>query len=286
MSALPEGLQLDDVYFYRSPDSASTFFYIPGAPTPRLTSLGEPALSLMAMGEIAFLTLEARWEVPSRRLDTLKELLARNLPELAPGKLQLALAPVSVDQARLVLGEEQDGTHQLQATPGSGSPPFTALFNAQLDAEQRAQVLSALNGRRGVLRVVYQLRLAVPVAVSVTLAGDVSADVDLHDRSPGEEELQARIESALAAGRLRLEREGPQDTAPESWQRAERQVKERCAQLLGQMMADAQEGRRESTLKATVRLAGNVSLPLERAADVAAWFEGQRGMDHAQFIGG
>jgi hypothetical protein len=286
MIALPEGFQLDGMYFYRSPDSPSTFLYIPGAPQPRRTSQGKPAISLMAMGEMAFLTMEARWEVPQPHLDALKELLARRFPELAPGRLQLALAPVSVDQARLMLGEEQDGAQELQATSTSGAHPFTALFNAQLNAEQRAQALSALNGRRDVLRVVYQAHLAVPVVISVLLTGAVSADMDRLGPSPGEEKLQAWIASALATGRLRLERKGPPEASPELWERAERQVKERFAQLLRGILADTKAGRRGSSLEATVRLTESVSLPLERTADVATWFESQTGTEHVQLLGG
>ncbi|MBN1203832.1 MAG: hypothetical protein JXB05_02770 [Myxococcaceae bacterium] len=286
MIAFPEGSTFNDVYVYRSSDSPSTFFYIPGPPQPRLTSVGKPAFSLIAMGEMAFLTMEARWVVPQQQLETLEALLTRKLSALTPGKLQLVLAPVSVDQAQLMLGEEQDGAQELEATAPSGSHPFTALFNARLDAKQRAQALSALNGRRGVLRVVYQIRLAVPVVISVTLEGDVSAGLDLLGRSPQADALQGWIASALTAGRLRIERKGPQEAPSNLWKRAEQQVKERFAEMLRRMTADAQEGRRGSSLKATVRLAESVDLPLERTADVATWFEGQSGMGHVQLIGG
>lgn len=177
MSELPDGFELRGVYFYPSKDNRETFFYLPGNPAPERDPSGQPMLTFLVTDQSALLQLSTRWEVEGSLLESLRTQVADRFPDLEPPLIRFTPAPLTIEGVTLTLISDDGHEEELQTVKSSGFPPYSAIFNVTLTPEQKARVASALNGRTGLLKVIYRSSLAVPVSAETTSTADYSTDV-------------------------------------------------------------------------------------------------------------
>lgn len=160
MINLPDQFDHAGIHCYRRPSEPATLLYIPGAPTPQRAADGTPMISLLRFAPHAFLQLSAQWDVTDEQLAGLRAALAAAYPDLDVASVRLDRAPVKVDGATLELAGPDGQAAELQSSATSGMPPYSALFNLQLDEAQQAAAAAALGGRTGLLAVRYRATLA------------------------------------------------------------------------------------------------------------------------------
>lgn len=344
MIQIAGGFQFRDLYIYpeqgehASPDQ---FFYFPVTPQPETDSQGRPTLLSIPTGQGGFLQLgthlgagqdegelieEARRELvgrlnePASPVETSGALPVPPMHGVGdPLNILLEPAPMKVRQARLQLGkgeEDPSAAEVLAQSDTSGFHPFTALFNAQLNAEQQARVVAALNGRPGFLQVIYDASLSLPVQASARFLGDIRGMIAELAAIPGRKPVTAPdvtdpagssgadlyhladelLQKAVEQGQVKVETQSS-DSAPQSLQQhAIDEARQRMLNLL------VHEARRRAQTPPVQVLAGSVDqahaeaaasftdsveYPLSLVTDVATWFGGQRkGTDHLMFLPG
>jgi hypothetical protein len=285
MIELPRDIGFQDVSCYRSEDDLATFYYIPGAPTAQKAPDGSPTLNLWLSGTGGILQLGMQWEVDSDLLERLRSYLAGQYPDLKLELIRLSLAPVSVEEVTLDLGDGtgSDGSYTtLASTTSANYPPFNAIFNLQLTDEQKTPVVAALNGRANFFNVAYHLSLASPswVTAKVILEGDVKADLVTPGRHPSLADCRAGVASSLAAGRLTLHHVEASGVPNDLWQELEEQAKEKAAIALLQMADAPQSSLFQSHLHVSAAQTISVPQALIRSTDVSTWFQNGTGPNY------
>lgn len=284
MANLPEQFDYAGIHCYRSPDDPNTLLYIPGAPAPQRAADNAPMISLMTFAPYAFLQVSVLWEVLDDELDALRAALAQGNPDLKIDEVRLALAPVSVERAALELTEVDGSIAELQSTHTSGMPPFSALFNLQLNEAQQAAAASALNGRSGVLAVRYHATLARPQPAELRIAGDIAPDLADAGSLTGHDAAATLLDAAIERGHLTVSRSGAPEVPSDRWQSLTAQARDQAIDLLLSMSAGAARAD-AAHFAAVVADTVVVKQPLERASDIADWFAPHGGLDHMQVVG-
>jgi hypothetical protein len=284
VSDLPIGFDIHGLRCWRSATDPSTVFYVPGDPSPERDPSGRPTLTLSVTDQGAMLQLGTLWAADGELLAELPELLVERFPDLDPVLVQLAPAPVTVDGVTLLLGDGMGGFTELKTARSSGFPPYSALFNVRLDAEEKVRVLAALNRRAGFLAVRYRMTLPIEVMASTAISGDVRADVVELGPDASLADSKRRVESALGAGRLALSRTATTGAPAELQARADRLAMEKAASVLLHLARQGAGEPVESALEAEATLKEPVSLPIERATDVGTWFPAGQGLDHVHVL--
>ena len=216
--------------------------------------------------------------------------IARRFPTLALAQPALRPAPVSVAQVELALGDGQGAYETLKTAASSGFPPFAAIFAVSLTVAQKERVLAALNGREGFLTVTYRGALTATVVATATIAGDVYDDIAELGRAPALAKCLAQVARALELGRLTLEISETEAPA-ELRERAADQARSKAARVMLRMAGDAatsswsRPASATAALTATARLEDTVQLPIERRADISAWFASGGGADQIRVVG-
>ena len=177
MINLPDQFDYAGIRCYRRPSDPATLLYIPGAPSPQRSADGTPMISLLRFAPHAFLQLSAQWDTADEQLDALRAALAAAYPNLDVAGVRLDRAPVHVERAALELTSPGGQVTELQSSDTSGMPPYTALFNLQLDEAQQAAAAAALGGRTGLLAVRYRATLA---GAPLERVGDVASWFGAH----------------------------------------------------------------------------------------------------------
>lgn len=282
MTELPAGIDFQGVHCYRSKDDPATFFYLPGDPVSEKGPNGKSTLSLWVSDQVAMLQLGVRWEANADLLESLRKYLAGQYPDLKPELIRLSIAPVSVERVTLDLGDSTGSYTTLASAASSNYPPFTTIFNLQLTAEQKTQIVAALNGREQFFTVSYHLSFSSRISAEVSLEGDVKADLEALGQNPSLADCQARVESALAEGRLTLRRSDATGVPDDLWQELERKAKDKAVAALLHMASDTsiQTSFDALHLQVSASQTINVPLPLERSTDVSTWFQDDTGLDH------
>lgn len=289
MNTPTDGFDFRGVHCYRSEDDPTTFFYVPGDPEPEAGPEGRPQVSLLASDKGAILQLGARWTVGEPLLAELGQHLAA-AAGVSPDAVNLRPAPVSVEGVALTLADESGGHRELKTAEASGAPPFNVIFSVQLTAAQKERVISAFNGREGLLALRYRGSLSEPVVAEMVIEGDVREYLGRVGPDASDDELLGLVEEALAGGHLSLRQTG--DVSPELAAKSLRLAKEEAAAMLRQMAAGAprpvpeggQYAQEESRVRARAALTEQRTRPLERTADVSRWFAPGEGARYVQFL--
>lgn len=284
MSTLPNGICYQDIHCYRSDDDSNTVYYIPGAPIPQRNADGIPAISLFAFDQMAMLQLSSQWDIPSAQLNGLKTYLEKQFPPLKSSTMRLSPAPVEVEKVTLTLTDQAGEPEILETARSSGHPPFSTVFSVQLSNEQKAQAISAFNGRKDILTVTYHAFLPKPVSAETKITGNVRSILNQLAKDASLQECLQQIEIAIAQNQLKLEQQADPE-APESLQqRTEQLVKQKAAELLQQMVKGATRAD-PNHLKVTATLTETIPVTLVRSTDVSSWFPNGKGLDYLQLIG-
>jgi hypothetical protein len=261
--------EFQNILYRQDRNDQHVFFYVPGDPGPELTG-GSPAASIVATGTGGFLQLGVHWDVSQAQLNQMQDYLRHQLPELDAAP-ELRPESLAVDAVNLAL-QMPDGTTNLLGTANSsGFPPFTALFNLSLDAARFAQAGSALRGREKVLTVSYQISGRSTLSCTATISGDVRQDVEELDPAADIDACLAQIESALNAGRLKMEISGDK-VSDDLRARTTSSAKDRAAGVLQRMLAGSNTDLDIAHLLASATLNEICPLKLVREADVGRWF--------------
>jgi hypothetical protein len=110
------------------------------------------------LGNGALLQLGVRWGAGAARLEAFREEVARRTGERSSA-VRLSPLAATVEEVRLELADGAGGFRTIASSTSSGAPPFTALFNVRLEADQAVLAAEAAAGREGRLRVTYRLSL-------------------------------------------------------------------------------------------------------------------------------
>lgn len=284
MTNQPPGLEFRGVECYRSAEDPATFYYVPAEPQPEKDPAGNPQISLLASDKGAILQLGTRWTVDDETLSDLRKFLAGKFPELSPKAIQLKPATISVKGVTLLLGDGRGNFEELKTEVSAGYLPFNTVFNVQLTSAQKERVISAFKGRKGALAVRYRGTLSTPATASTSIEGDVGEDVSQVGPDATPDELLDQTKRAVSEGRLNVEQTGeaPDELADKSRRMAEDEVAAMIRRMTGRERPRGTEDK--STLKADVTLRESYEQPLERSADVSAWFPGGKGGKHVQYV--
>jgi hypothetical protein len=148
--------------------SDSDWLYLADEPSPELTPDGKPSIGVIDLGDEAMLQLGVRLDPPAERVEALRAELQRLHPELGATGVRLAPLASTVGNVSLLVGDGSGTWTELDTSKSSGYPPYSTVFNLRLDAEERAAVAAAINGRREFLAVRYEATLATGEAVRLT----------------------------------------------------------------------------------------------------------------------
>src|SRR5262249_7875715 len=149
--------------------------------------------------------LGANWKSTPAQLEALRTELARRHPEIDPSAIRLSSGASSVQRVTLALGDGTGSFEPLQSSSSSGFPPYSAIFNVQLNKDQKERAAAALNGRSGFLQVTYLVTVPSLVSAAATITGDVQKDLASLDANATLEDCRVRIQEALISGRLKMQ---------------------------------------------------------------------------------
>jgi hypothetical protein len=264
-----------DIHCYLDAAEPGTCYCIPGAPMPERDASGEPTLSLWVIPAHNRLQLAAQWALSDAETAAVQSAL--QVRGHHPGTpVTVATAPLVVDAAVVLLGDEGRPPEQIATSKSSGYGANSAVFTAVLDDAHTALVTSALNGAHGRLFIEYQAQLDRTVPVSLSLAGDVRAELGAATAPLSDEQAREVIERAIAAGHLALTRHGP-DTVPDDvWGPLHDQLIAGAVQDLQNMASPAGAAAAPGTATLHREVGGSYhdGTPVSRRADIADWFPG------------
>ncbi|MCP8937645.1 hypothetical protein NK718_03900, partial [Alsobacter sp. SYSU M60028] len=181
---------------------------------------------------------------------------------------RLAMAPVTVRGARLVLARDGAARDLARATP-SPLPPFQAAFQAMLAGGDGEAVRRAVDGAGPErLSVVYDVALATETRAAARLSGDPGK---LLTGLGEDDDFKSLLRRAVGDGRLTLAVEADPGAPAELTARVREEAIDRAAETLARLHAvggsDAAQG---ELLAETARtMPGRVETSL--SADLAAW---------------
>ena len=285
--AFPGSVVIDGVTCYTREDEPGTWWYVPGDPEPEMAG-GEPAVRLWVSPPTSVLQLGVDWTVRGELLARVERALAQ---AAGTQTVDLRPAPASVRQVALEVGSDERDV--LAVSTSSGFPPYRAVFRVDLDAARTNAATAALNGRRGLLVVRYQVAASLTASARARLEGDVEPALAAFGAPATAHEVRVWVDDAIAAGRLDMteERPGPADEALA--QRARRLCIEKFTLLLEQALRSRQGAAGTSPpagtrtrLRADASVSDIVQQELERMADVSTWFSPRTGGAHITVLPG
>lgn len=158
-------IELDDAIVTPAGDDPDAFLYAPRAPGIALDQNGKRQLNLLIAGPVAFLQVTGTWGLSTAEVEALRGQLASRLGR-DPAALRLQPSPESVTGAALLIGDGAGELTVLQQGKSSGVPPYHAAFNVMLDASQLETVQQALDGKRHLLALRYDIERRQPVTAT------------------------------------------------------------------------------------------------------------------------
>jgi hypothetical protein len=284
---IPSGFEFQGLYCYPNPEQDQSYYYLPGDLQPQRDTAGKPMLTLVTVGSGGYLQLSVLWDAPLETMEALRQEIAQRQGLGNPAVLRLAFAPVTVKSASLLLGDDSGTLCELQKTHSSGFPPYSTLFNVQLNAEQQTQVAAALNGREGFLQIQYDASLQAFAAATGKLSGDATATIlQLKDEQQNEtleitpQEVQKYLQEAILHGDLQLTVNAG-DNAPDNLEERVRvRVLSQAAELLLRFLRNETRIPDITRLEVTASLTEPVVTDLALQTDIASWFKDGTGAGH------
>lgn len=282
-SELP-GFDVDGIRVWPDTEQANIWRWLPGAPSPQAGPDGRPQVSLIVAGAATILQLGVCWTASQDALDAVRKSIARKAGA-DPATLALTPADACVDRVALLLGP-QGALEEAAAGPSSGTPPYMAALGATLAGPRAEAALAALDGQSGRMAVRYEATVALSVVAEAALTGDLAAALPGLTRPDSDEEARGAVDELVEAGALTWLRTADPD-APESLRvKASDAARERAAQLLAGMIADASRHTLDAAkLDAKARMTAPLKIAIVRECDVASWFGGGKGAAHVQRFG-
>jgi hypothetical protein len=286
---IPNGFEFQRVYCYPNPDQPLSYYYLSLQIQPQRDTDGNPIINLVSVGTGGFLQLSVSWNAPSELLNSLRQTIAQHENVENPDVLRLAFAPVTVQHVALLLGDGEDHWEAIATSKSSGFPPYTALFNAQLNAERQTQVAAALNGRENFLQIEYCASLSGFVEASAKLTGDASNIMTQFKgtrRILDQQEVQRVLEQVISEGQLQITVNASQNASNRLIEQVKTHVLIQSAELLLQFLQGEERIPDITHLDITVTNTEPQQLSLNLTTDVATWFTQGSGLDQIQLASG
>jgi hypothetical protein len=194
-------------YFYPNRDSPSLYHYVPGTPHVQHSTDGTPQLNLITSNNFAMFQLTTEWDMDQVTLERFRTAVAEQEGAPPAQDIRFAPAPYDVEKVTLLIANARGELQSVATANPSGFGNNAAVFNLQLDAEQKAQVIAALRGEPDLVQVIYDVRLKRTQRATTRIQGELIEEV--MDVRPDEEleTLRQRIESAIDEGHLTLQHE-------------------------------------------------------------------------------
>jgi len=290
LSLFPGAFEFHGILVCRDEDDQKSFYYVPAAPLAELDPQGHPTLMVWASNDGAILQLGTRWTVDSKILDELSKHLAEQF-HIDLGSIRLAPLAAVIDSVTLTIGNGMGQNIRSQSASSAGYPPFAAIFNVKLTAEEKSNAIAALNGSKSLVAITYRGTISIPVTAETTIEGDVQADLAELRKNASLEDCRARIAAAVDAGRLHLKRSATAASSDSMGQRADQIAKEKAAVVLrqlarGERPTESVEFDGERThLFVSAALTEKLPQSLERVADISSWFPEGKGIEHLRMVG-
>jgi hypothetical protein len=299
MRDLPAGFQVGELYCFPQGESGREFAYVPGSPRIELQGDGRPAVGLLSAPPVNVLSTQTVWSAEAAELDAVvREIEARY--HVADARVRMA--DLSDATATLAV-RRSDGTGQsFGPQPTSGMEPHRAAFSEHLTTADVDAVRAALAGRSGALTIVYRATLIVHESLATQIDGDLAEDLKALAPKPVEKKkplfglgqkpeptavpapdlaaCAARVDDALAAGRLSLTTTATPNASSELRSRIETALRSGVARYLyDQLSAVGEDAQYVSALAVHKSENGveDVHYSLERTLDVGAWLAGHAG---------
>ncbi|MBD1869480.1 hypothetical protein H6F95_19695 [Cyanobacteria bacterium FACHB-471] len=271
---IPNGFEFQRVYCYPNPDQPLSYYYLPLQIQPQRSADGTPMINFISMGTSGYLQLSVSWEAPSETLDALRQEIAQRENLDNPAVLRFAFAPVTVQQVSL-LSNEGERWEAIATSSSSGFPPYTALFNAHLNAEQQTQAAAALNGRKNCLQVEYHAFLNGVAEASADITGNAANVIaQLKDRrgTLNQDEVQEVLKRSIDEGELQLTVITSEDASPQLIEQVSTHVLAQGADLLLRFLQGEERIPDITHFRVTVSKTEPRQIDLVLKNDVANWF--------------
>ena len=285
LDGLLNGFSIADLYAYRDPKETNLFYYMPDRPTPEINADQQPTLNLLAFDQTAILQFGVCWNANPDQLEALQVSLEKQYPKLS--HIRLSPAPIAIQNVTLHLRDRTHQNRDLKTVSASNYPPYTALFNVTLNAEEKDLSIAAIIGHGEILTVSYQATLSIPISAEVKLIGDIQFDLSALPKFPSFKDCLIQIEEAIASGRLEeLQTEAFNNKTSEYFallHKSEKMVREKAAQVL-LTMAKKQPSD-HSHFNTTVMLTEMSLINIIQTSDISTWFPKQDGIEYVQAIG-
>ena len=148
---------IDGIELQPDPADATTWIYVPPAPSLERRPDGAPQLSLIEAGPVAFLQATTRVDLPEEA----RARLLQQLQQTKPDARAVRAAPLFVRRMALESRATGDaGWETLVEGTSSGTPPWITALSATPNGAAAAAVKAAIAGERGRLRL--SARIALP----------------------------------------------------------------------------------------------------------------------------
>ncbi|MBD2001096.1 hypothetical protein H6G00_31645 [Leptolyngbya sp. FACHB-541] len=281
---IPNGFEFQRVYCYPNPDQPLSYYYLPLQPQPQRSTDGTPMINLISMGTSGYLQLSMSWEAPSETLDALRQEIAQRENLDNPAVLRFAFAPVTVQQVSL-LSNKGERWEAIATSRSSGFPPYTALFNAHLNAEQQTQAAAALNGRKNCLQVEYLASLNGVTEASANITGNAANVIaQLKDRREtlNQNEVQEVLKRSIDEGELQLTVIASEDASPQLIEQVSTHVLTQSADLLLRFLQGEERIPDITHFRVTVSKTEPQQIDLSLKTEVANWFPNGSSFNHIQ----
>ncbi|MEO0516023.1 MAG: hypothetical protein AAF171_01845 [Cyanobacteria bacterium P01_A01_bin.116] len=287
---IPHKLELPTVYGYPNPDRPNAYYYLPRQLQPQRDSAQDPTLNLVSVGSGAYLQLSVHWEAEAFALKALRQRIAEQQmlekTSVDPSSLLLSFAPVTVQHVSLRLGDGTGNWQELQRAKSSGFPPYTTLFNLQLNAEQHTQVAAALNGRTEFCQISYTVSWQVAVEAVGQVLGDatgaiaqLNSSLQVNPSSDPRTVAYTSLQAALNRGELHLVVSATEGALLSLEESVKTKVLSQTAELLLRFLQDETLIPDATTLTVSASQTQPVATDLKLTTDIATWFAANSGKD-------
>jgi hypothetical protein len=274
---LAGGLQVGELYCF--PTGPAEYAYVPGPPRIELQADGRATVGLLIAPPLAVLSTQTVWASTPEAL----EAAAREIGS-REGIAEPSLRMADLAEAAATLKVQPAGAPMHRFTPRttSGTEAHRAVISENLTADERDAVVSALRGTPDVVTIHYQAMLLLHESLTAQISGDLAEDLKHVGPQADLATCAARVDAALAAGRLTLTTTASANVSRETRERIESALRghvgEYLFEQLGAIGADAQYMSSLSVRKVEAGV-DDVRYPIERSLDVGAWFAAYHGPD-------
>ena len=185
----------------------------------------------------------------------------------------------------MCLGDGTGKFEELKTERSSSYVPFNAIFSIQLNAVGKTKAVSAINGNRDFLKVIYRILLAVKYAARTSISGDVKNDAKAIGKNATIKEAMERIESGILTGTLEVDRSSDTGASDQLKEKVDRLAKDKAAAMLVNMALSPNLDWDMARLDASAYLTEDIQVKLERSTDIGSWFSAGSGANHIQIVG-